>query len=107
MPVVTNADDARAAVWQLVRWIAAGDGAAEQGERKPSRAAKGKHVDERMLSGIRDNAEALYWSSKQWADNLGCSKSTVIDSPTWKQTCKPARERERLSRGKRLRRKTR
>jgi hypothetical protein len=71
----------------------------------PPKKTKGKHIDERMLGVIRDNSEAMYWSSPQWADNLGCGKSTVIESKTWKQTCRPTRERERLARGKRLRQK--
>jgi hypothetical protein len=70
---------------------------------KPAKQAKGKHIDERMLAALRDKPESLYWSANQWKDHLHCSKSTVIDSKTWKQTCKPARERERLARGKRLR----
>jgi hypothetical protein len=68
-----------------------------------TRAVKRKHVDERMLAAIRDNHEAVYWSAQQWADKLNCAKSTVVESKTWKQTCKSARERERLARGRRLR----
>jgi hypothetical protein len=67
--------------------------------------AKGKRVDERMLAAIRDNSERMYWSGKQWADALDCAKSTVIESPTWKQTCAPARERARRATGKRIRKK--
>jgi hypothetical protein len=66
---------------------------------------KGKRIDERMLSGIRDNSEAVYWSAQQWADNLVCQKSTVAETKTWKTICLPARETKRLSQGKRLRRK--
>jgi hypothetical protein len=71
--------------------------------RRPG-AAKGKRVDERMLAAIRDNQEAIYWSSSQWAENLKCSPSTVKESKTWKQTCSSARERARLASGRRLRR---
>jgi hypothetical protein len=66
---------------------------------------KGKLIDPRMLAQLRDNTESRYWSSQQWADNLSCGKSTVIGTKTWQTICKPARERERLARGKRLRRK--
>jgi hypothetical protein len=66
-------------------------------------AAKGKRIDERMLATIRDNQEAMYWSGNQWAEQLDCAKSTVVESRKWKTVCLPARERERLARGHRLR----
>ena len=68
--------------------------------------AKGKHIDERMLATIRDDPEAKYWSCRKWAyEVLHCSPSTVGGTRTWRLTCLPAREAERLARGKRLRRK--
>jgi hypothetical protein len=66
---------------------------------------KGKRIDEKMLAMIRDDSERMYWPAQQWADTLHCAKSTVLDTKSWREICKPARERERLSRGKRLRRK--
>jgi hypothetical protein len=68
---------------------------------------KGKRIDARMLAAIRDDAERVYWSAQQWADHLHCAKSTVLATDTWQKVCKPARERERLARGKQLRRRTR
>lgn len=65
--------------------------------------AKGKRIDERMLAAIRDNKEALYWSSNAWKTHLDCAASTVKESRTWKTVCLPAREEERNRRGHRLR----
>jgi hypothetical protein len=80
-------------------------GVATQTETPPTDSnKKGKRIDERMLAAIRDEAEAVYWSAKEWAEeHLHCAKSTIVESRTWKQICMPARERERLARGKRLR----
>jgi hypothetical protein len=64
---------------------------------------KGKRIDERMMAIIRDNEESIYWSSNEWAWHLKCAGSTVKESRTWKTVCNPARERERLARGRRLR----
>ena len=74
---------------------------------QPKQATKGKRIDERMLVTIRDNQEAMYWPSTQWCEHLNCSASTVRESKTWKNICRTARERERLARGKRLRRRSR
>jgi hypothetical protein len=71
--------------------------------KQAAKKTKGKRIDERMLAAIRDNPQSMYWSAATWKTNLHCSKSTVIESKTWQQTCRPARERERLARGKRLR----
>jgi hypothetical protein len=75
-------------------------------QQKARGKTKGKHIDERMLAAIRDNPAALFWSSAQWAENLQCSKSTIVESKSWIETCRPKREAERLASGKRLRRKT-
>ncbi|HEY7154767.1 MAG TPA: hypothetical protein VH575_12465 [Gemmataceae bacterium] len=69
--------------------------------RRPSR---GKHIDAEMLRTIRDRPEAAYWTARQWAEHLGCGKSTVGETNTWRTHCRLARERERLARGQRLRR---
>jgi hypothetical protein len=73
----------------------------KQGAR--SAKAKGKRIDERMLATIRDDNEALYWSSNKWHEHLKCAPSTVKESRTWKKVCLPAREEERNRRGRRLR----
>jgi hypothetical protein len=77
---------------------------AVQAQSSPIRkATKGKRIDEKMLATIRDNPEAIYWSSGKWKIHLKCAKSTVVGTQTWKTNCKCARERERLARGYRLR----
>jgi hypothetical protein len=83
----------------------AGKAVAARKRSAPASATKGKHIDERMLAAIRDDPERIYWSSPAWADYLDCGKTTVIESRTWRETCAPARARERLARGKRLRKK--
>ncbi|MCI0419395.1 MAG: hypothetical protein L0312_09270, partial [Acidobacteria bacterium] len=45
--------------------------------RKPS-------VNARMLETIQANHEAIGWSSTQWSEHLQCAKSTVVETPTWK-----------------------
>jgi hypothetical protein len=69
----------------------------------PMKPTKGKRINERMLTVIQDDPEAMYWSAKHWAEHLCCNKSTVLETKTWRNVCKPARERERLARGHRLR----
>ena len=61
-----------------------------------------KHIDARMLATIRDDPEAVCRSLNEWAERLTCAKSTVANCKTWKTVCRPARERERLARGRRL-----
>jgi hypothetical protein len=72
------------------------------GVQAPPRA-KGKRINERMLATIQSHEEAVYWSARRWSKQLKCTHSTILDTPTWKKVCRPARERERLSRGHRLR----
>jgi hypothetical protein len=99
----------RAALDSAKGWLGKQD--APPGDGRPLTAAssatpsgvKGKRIDERMLATIRDDSEAMYWSSNRWAGRLRCAASTVKESRTWKAVCMPARERERLARGKRLR----
>jgi hypothetical protein len=67
------------------------------------RQKEGAGINARMLAKIQVDTEAMYWSINQWVDYLGCSKSTVAGTDTWKKVCLPARERERLARGKRHR----
>ena len=58
-------------------------------------------IDARMLATIRDDPEAVYRSLNEWAEQLTCAKSMVAACRTWKTVCRPATERERLSRGRR------
>jgi hypothetical protein len=48
------------------------------------RDRKGKQINERMLKKLQEDKEnCLYLSVKDWADHLGCSKSTVHGTNTW------------------------
>ena len=67
---------------------------------KPKRTAT---VNNRMKAELAANLEtAKGWTAQQWADNLGCGKSTVIESETWKslsllrQQAKAERRNDRL-----------
>ena len=46
---------------------------------------KGKKINARMLEALQDQSDLVGGrSAQQWADALGCSKSSVIGTPTWK-----------------------
>jgi hypothetical protein len=37
-----------------------------------------------MLEEIQKNPEAMGWSSPKWAKQLTCAKSSVAETPLWK-----------------------
>lgn len=49
----------------------------------PKSAAPGS-VNARMLDAIQNNAEAMGWGCKEWAEYLKCSKPSVTATKTWK-----------------------
>lgn len=50
-----------------------------------ARKAKGKKVNARMLEALQEQGDSVAGrSAQQWADALGCTKSSVIETPTWK-----------------------
>jgi hypothetical protein len=51
-----------------------------------SQNTKGKRIDERMMTMLRDRAESIGWTARQWAEALKCSHSTVVESKTWNET---------------------
>jgi len=53
---------------------------------KPPTKAKQKRltVNERMGAVLLKRPESREWSAQQWADCLGCRKSTVADTLQWK-----------------------
>lgn len=59
---------------------------------------KGRGINERMLAMIQSDPQSLYWSARKWAEALDCSESTIAGTPTWKKTCKAAKERQRIER---------
>lgn len=60
---------------------------AERNEPQQSVDARrsGASVNARMLEVMQSNPDARGWSARQWAKHLGCSKSAVAATPTWKQ----------------------
>jgi hypothetical protein len=54
-------------------------------------------INARMLETIQANPDALGWNSRQWATHLKCAKSSVVETPTWKDLTM-RRERERAER---------
>jgi hypothetical protein len=42
-------------------------------------------VNARMLETIMSNHDARGWSCKQWATYLKCAKSSVVETPAWKE----------------------
>jgi len=68
---------------------------------------KGKLINERMMKKLQEDREnCLGWSARDWADHLGCSKSTVHGTKTWKMILagRKFNEAERLARQKKPRR---
>lgn len=59
---------------------------------------KGKRINERILGKLQQYPDSLYWSAQQWADALGCSKSTIAETPTWKTTIRAARAMQQAER---------
>jgi hypothetical protein len=45
---------------------------------------KGKRINEWMKEMLEKDATRLNWSAQDWAEKLGCSKSTVAGTPTWR-----------------------
>jgi len=77
---------------------------------KPATAAegtKGKRINERILGMLQQKTESLGWSAQQWADALGCSKSTIVETHTWKTTLSAAKARDKAERELRQGRKQR
>jgi hypothetical protein len=51
---------------------------------KGDRDRKGKRIDEKMKEKLEKDGTRLAWSAEKWAEVLGCSKSTVAGTSTWK-----------------------
>ena len=42
-------------------------------------------VNDSMIAEMASNLEAVKgWTAQQWANRLGCGKSTVVETQTWK-----------------------
>jgi hypothetical protein len=79
---------------------------ADNSDAKGARPAKGrKNINARMLESIQANPETLGWNSVQWAMHLKCSKSSVVETTTWKDLAM-RRDRGRAERAKDRRRKS-
>jgi hypothetical protein len=71
----------------LIRWK---DGAREGGKPpspgpNPTRGGKGKQINLRMIAAMqKDPIASLKRSTRQWAELLGCSPSTVQETDTWR-----------------------
>jgi hypothetical protein len=65
---------------------------------KTVKSTKGKRINERMLSRLQSNPDALNWSAQTWAEALECSKSSVQETPAWKTTIRNARALQRADR---------
>jgi hypothetical protein len=58
-----------------------------------------KDVNPRMFAEMSQNNEAYYWTLKEWADFLGCSKPSVSAAPAW-QFCQTMQMESKAERGK-------
>lgn len=52
---------------------------------KPPRDGRGKNIDAKMLKIMAELARSHSWTIREWAECLGCSRSTVGESKTWKE----------------------
>ena len=50
-----------------------------------SKVVRKKDINARMVAKLYQSPEARDWSCQQWADYLGCAKSTVGESKTWEE----------------------
>jgi len=57
-----------------------------------SKVVRKKDIRARMTTKLAQSPEALDWSCQQWADYLGCAKSTVGESKIWKEIIMTHRE---------------
>jgi hypothetical protein len=78
------------------------NGSTEKGNGPPVRLPKNPirpkaTVNARMLEAIQTNPEAMGWNSRQWAEELKCSKPAVVETQTW-ANMKMVRERNRAER---------
>lgn len=55
----------------------------------PKKPAQRPRVNTRMLEMLMKNPEAEGWSTQQWANYLGCAKSTVCGTAVWKKRLSP------------------
>jgi hypothetical protein len=73
---------------ELAKWKAIVDAKADLDRKcetepptpKPSRKLS---TNERMQATLASRPEAYGWSVRQWAENLGCSTSTIAETETW------------------------
>ena len=108
-PDVFRIDDYRQKASEACRMLAAVP--IEGNVSKPSRQPAvddtngGKtNVNARMLDTIQKNWEARGWTCTKWAKYLKCARSTVVDTPTWKELA-TARDKLKAERRKDRRRK--
>lgn len=58
---------------------------AESADNRVKTKIKGKaSINARMLETMQLNSESHGWSAAQWAMHLKCAKSSVVETPTWK-----------------------
>lgn len=83
---------------------AAGDNARKPDDPPRTSAAPKRSVNARMLEKIQtDLATCSGWTAQQWADYLGCVKSSVVATAAWKDLAM-GRERQRAEKAKAKRR---
>jgi hypothetical protein len=62
-------------------------------EDRTGRGGKnGKNINAQILAKIHADPESVAWSAQQWAEHLGCTKSTVAETKAWKETLKVAKQ---------------
>lgn len=75
------------------------------GTSKQQSTQKRPGINARMLEAMQENpSEVMGWSSARWAEHLKCVKSSIVETPTWKDLMM-ARDRVKAERAVDRRRK--
>lgn len=65
-----------------------------------ARKGKGKNINAQMYAALLEDPERRHWTAQEWADHLGCTKSTAAATDTWKMLVR-VRAMERKERAER------
>jgi hypothetical protein len=52
-------------------------------DRAESQESPPRHIGAQILEKLQDDPLSVDWSAQKWADHLRCSKSTIVESPSW------------------------
>lgn len=77
--------------------------AAEKLQKKTGRPSKRQPkatIGARMLDVLRKTPDAKFWTSRQWAERLGCGRTSIQKTEIWKQCVASREENKNLAKQK-------